>query len=153
MSIIGYHKIDVYIITIETEIYNTYIKIDNVTNFDSCLYETKKFSVIDIEDLIGNKYDQIFNFIVDEYYEFTDTTLEFYRIKSIAFCHEFIFKEQWNYFPNGYAGYYEEYLLDGSKLVEYFHVNGIRFGEYKSFYKNGSIQESLYYVDNKIISS
>lgn len=148
MSIIGYHKAYNYIITIETENYRTYLNEEEIKNFDFALYETKSFIVVDIEDLCGEHYDVILDFVVDKIYNYTKLRLEFFKIKELAFHLDFIFKEQWSFFSNGYAGYYKEYLSDGTKIVEYYHINGIKNGEYKFYWNNNQIHELYFYINN-----
>jgi len=131
MLIIGYHKAKEYIITIETEDYKTYLKENDIIDLNNALYETKNFTVLEIEDLIGNKYDSIFDFDVDKIYNYNNHYLEFYRIKENAFYLDFILKKQWEFFPNGYSGIYKEILKDGSKIAEYFHINGVIFDSIK----------------------
>lgn len=146
MSIVGYHKTENYIITIETEKYNSYMK--EIKNAECALYETKSFIVIDIEDLCGTHYDSIFDFVIESIYNYTNITLEFFKIKNVAFNLDFIFKQQWKYFPSGFAGFYTEYLSDGTKLIEYYHINGIKNGEYKYYWPNEQIHELFHYVNN-----
>lgn len=148
MSIIGYHKADKYIITIETDDYRPYLKEEEIKSFDHALYETKSFIVIDIEDLNGDHYDSILDFIIDEAHNYTKIILEFFKIKELAFYLDFIFKRQWECFLLGYTGHYKEYLNDGTKVLEYFHINGVKNGEYKYYWNNNQIHELYYYVNN-----
>jgi antitoxin component YwqK of YwqJK toxin-antitoxin module len=147
MSIIGYHKANNYIITIETDNYKTYLREEQIKDFDLALYETKSFIVIDIEDLSGEHYDAILDFIIDEAYNYTNLVLEFYKIKELAFHSEFVFKQQWNFFSDGYAGYYKEYLNDGTVVIEYYHINGIKNGECKYYWNNGQLNETCFYLN------
>jgi len=149
MSIIGYHKADKYIITIETEKYRTYLKEEEIKDIEYALYETKSFIIIDIEDMNGNKYDRIFDFIIDLTYNYTDLILEFFKIKELAFHLDFILNEQWQYFPDGYAGLYKEYLSNGTKVLEYYHINGIKYGKYKYYWNNNHIHEIYNYINDK----
>ena len=149
MSIIGYHKADKYIITIETEKYRTYLKEEEIKDINYALYETKSFIIIDIEDLNGNKYDKILDFGVDLTYNYTNLILEFFKIKELAFNLDFILKKQWIHFPDGYAGFYKEYLSNGTKVLEYFHINGIKFGECKYYWSNNHIHEIYNYINDK----
>lgn len=146
MSIIGYHKADNYIITIETDTFKTYLPEEEIKDLFHALYRTTSFIVIDIEDLAGQHYDSALDFIVDESYNYTNLILEFYKIKEVAFYSEFMFKQQWKLFPLGYAGYYKEYLNDGSIVHEYFHINGIKNGEYRCYWGNGQLNESIFYL-------
>jgi len=149
MSIIGYHKADNYIITIETEEYRSYVKEDDIINHENTLYETKSFIVIDIEDLNGNKYDSILDFVIDKTYNYTNVLLEFYKKKELAFYLDFILKKQWNYFIYGYAGLYKEYLSNGSIVLEYYHINGRKYGQYKYYWDNtNKIRELSYYFND-----
>lgn len=153
MSIIGYHKAENYIITIETEYYRSYVNENDIINHETALYETKSFIVIDIEDITGNNYDSILDFVVDETYNYTNIVLEFYKIKELAFYLDFILKKQWKFFPNGYAGLYKEYLSNGSIVLEYFHINGKKYGQYKYYWDNtNKIREECYYFNDSIIS-
>ena len=120
MSIIGYHKADNY---------RSYVKEEDIVNHDTALYETKSFIVIDIEDLTGNNYDSILDFVVEETYNYTNIVLEFYKIKELAFYQDFILKKQWELFPYGYAGLYKEYLSNGAIVMEYYHINGKKYGQ------------------------
>jgi antitoxin component YwqK of YwqJK toxin-antitoxin module len=149
MSIIGYHKADKYIITIETEDYRLYLKNeDEIINSDYALYETKNFNVIDIEDLRGEHYDKILDFVVDETYNYTNLLLEFFKIKELAFYIDFILKKQWEIFPDGYTGLYKEYLSNGAILIEYFHINGKKYGECKYYRDKNKIHEIIHYVND-----
>ena len=149
MSIIGYHKADNYIITIETEDYRPYVKEDDIIDIEYALYETKSFIVIDIEDLTGNNYESILDFVVDETYNYTNILLEFYKIKELAFYLDFILKKQWQLFPYGYAGLYKEYISNGSIVLEYYHINGKKYGQYKYYWDNtNKIRELCYYIND-----
>lgn len=149
MSIIGYHKADNYIIIIETEDYRSYVKEEDIINHDTALYETKSFIVIDIEDLNGEHYNCILDFVVDETYNYTNLLLEFYKIKELAFYQDFILKKQWEFFSDGYAGLYKKYLSNGSIVLEYFHINGKKYGEHKYYWDNtNKIKELCYYIND-----
>lgn len=149
MSIIGYHKADNYIIIIETEDYRPYIKEEDIIDKDTALYETKSFIIIDIEDLNGEQYNSILDFEVDKIYNYTNLLLEFYKKKELAFYSEFICKKQWEFFPYGYAGLYKEYLNNGSIVMEYYHINGKKYGEYKYYWSNiNKIRELCYYIND-----
>ena len=43
---------------------------ENIINHETALYETKSFIVIDIEDLNGDNYNSILDFVVDEPYNY-----------------------------------------------------------------------------------
>jgi hypothetical protein len=151
MSIIGYHKAKNYIITIETDNYRTYVNENDIINHEMALYETKSFIVINIEDLVGNNYDSILDFEVDKTYNYTNILLEFFKIRELAFYLDFILKEQWEFFPDGYAGLYKEYLSNGSIVLEYYHINGKKYGQYKYYWDNtNKIREICYYFDDFI---
>jgi len=149
MSIIGYHKADKYIITIETEDYRSYVKEEEIINKDLALYETKSFIVIDIEDLNNEHYNCKLDYIVDETYNYTNIVLEFYKIKELAFHLDFILKKQWELFPYGYAGLYKEYLNNGAIVMEYYHINGKKYGQHKYYWDNtNKIREICYYIND-----
>ena len=151
MFIIGYHKANQYIITIETDTYKTYLDIDDIVDINNCLYETNNFSVLKIEDLMGNTYESVLDFIVNEDYNYINHSLEFFKIRENAFYLDFIFKKQWNLFPDGYSGNYKEILKNGTIVLEYFHINGIKNGYYKLYYNNKLTKTYFYFNDIKII--
>ena len=64
---------------------------------------------------------------------------------------DFILKKQWEFFPDGYAGLYKEYLSNGSIVLEYYHINGKKYGQYKYYWDNtNKIREICYYFDDFI---
>jgi hypothetical protein len=172
--IIGYAKYDDYILTIQTnnctsmgnlKIYCDTLPDDIISTTRFC---TTSYKVIEIEDLLGNKYDNIndilknkykyYNdnddnnnkFIVGNYYNNDDIHIEFFLIKKLAFDDRFIEKEQWKIF-NNYEGVYRSYFYNGNISDEYYHRNGIIQGKRIKYWYNGTIMEESNYINGTLI--
>lgn len=96
---IGYIKLDKYII--EIEVYNN--NINNINNINED-YTTSNYKINKITDVVGNKYKHIqyrhneykIDNIYNEHY--------YYLTYERAFLENFIYKKQYELFPNGYSG-------------------------------------------------
>jgi antitoxin component YwqK of YwqJK toxin-antitoxin module len=148
-NISGYIKYKLYIIHIishehepKTTIYNKLY----------ATYITKKFTIINITDILDNKIKQIdynkeFKLCTNMTYIFN---FNFYLLKEIAFNKHFIDDKQYELFQNGYCGIYTEYYNSGILKVSFFHINGIIDGIYTLYNTNGLIDTTCLYTNGRI---
>lgn len=57
--------------------------------------------------------------------------IHYFKSYERAFNFRFIFDKQYLLFENGYSGIYRNYNICGNLVIEYYHINGIKEGEYK----------------------
>jgi hypothetical protein len=132
---IGYIKYKQYIITIEIENYdNLWFGItkpaqinDNLIkrfnlNINNIEYITKKYKVVYIEDILGNTYNKIDYYTINEIKIFNDFII-FYKSKEVAFNKNFINDKQYLLFNNGYSGLFRTYKWNGHILDETYIIN------------------------------
>lgn len=132
---IGYFKYKNYIITIELENYKDLwtgitkpILIDNDEikryglNKNNIGYLTKKFKVICIEDILGNLFDKIDLFCINEIKKYDDYII-FYKSKDVAFFCNFMNNKEYLLFKDGYSGIFRTYNWNGEISNEYYIVN------------------------------
>ncbi len=139
MSIVGYFKDYNYIITIRTDDYTSVSKV--VINPETALYKTQHYEILKMEDIFDNDVDET-KFRIKK-------TAFFYIKKDLALFDRFIEYKEYQLFPLGYSGIHREYHENGNIYREFYHINGVIDGEYRTFYNNGNPQIICDYVNGQ----
>jgi len=167
---IGYAYESFYILTIECEAYNSYCEEYNshwkkVVDKENATYITKKFKIIEIEDLHSNKYDTIDKYLIPRdcivskngIYSINNTyeeKIDFWFNKEIALNKKIRNSRDYKKTPfnplrpiyifhNLCVPLYEEYL------PKFFSdIKGIS-GIYKQYYPDGVLEKECYHNSDK----
>jgi antitoxin component YwqK of YwqJK toxin-antitoxin module len=146
---IGYFKIDKYIITIETQHYDS-VGYEEHNSANYCLCITNNFMIQSIEDIFQKTYNMIkindIGYIIGDKYEYN---LYFYKTKEQAFNKNFIRDKQYLLFKTGYSGLYTEYYNNGNLKYKVYISNGKFEGEYSKYNSGGKIIAKGNYIDGK----
>ena len=146
---IGYSKNDKYIITIETEDYDS-VGNEESENVNYSLCITNNFMIQSIEDIFQKTYDMIkindIEYKIGDKYEYN---LYFYKTKEQAFNKNFIRDKQYLLFETGYSGLYTEYYNSGNLKYKVYISNGKFEGEYNKYNSDGKLIANGNYIDGK----
>lgn len=138
-------------------------KINN--NENQCIQTMRKFKIMMIETLYGDKSEQSPDYKINEI--FSCPYAYYYKTKEAAIFRALTLKVKnkirneivnENYkinmnliklIPNGYTGYHKVFYPDGTLEAEFFHINGMIQGLYKEYHRDGKIKLETEFVDNK----
>ena len=174
---IGYTYLEYYIVTLECDDYKSCSQIINAEN---ATYYTSNYKIIEIEDFNYKSLDKTDNFKKNINY---NNKINFWLNKEIAFYMKInnfklykqsaipkvldqyshpihkvhneyvpVYKEKLEtYFndilENSCNGIYKSYYKNGALEEEYFHINGEIEGEYKKYHLNGKLKEKCNYLN------
>jgi antitoxin component YwqK of YwqJK toxin-antitoxin module len=173
IKMLGFTYLEYLIYSVEVEVDNIKPESDDVINKDTATYKTNNFKVIEIEDIHGNKMDDV-NLKYKKNETYSDE-LFVYLQKEIAVCikindmlkysqlsvnhycsesTQIIYKNMINkHFTDiinfGVSGYLISYYDNGQIDEKYFHNNLEKEGEYIKYHRNGKIAESGNYINGK----
>ena len=136
---VGFARHDKYIFTVE---FNKKKPIENMNGH----FEVKKFKILQIEDNSGNLFRKIPQYCINAKYYLRRHPLIVFPIRNNLDFHEFYMNRKEDYLK--YTGSVTEYYKDGNICCRYFMNDGKLNGLLESFYENGKIYETGYFIDD-----